>query len=267
MPATASPDFRGQTIARERLLRPYPHFDAVNTTTNEGTSSYHALQVGLNRRFSGGYTLSGNYTLSRFTEATEFLNPADPTPWEGISSQDVPHRLTISGIWEVPVGRGRRFGANLARAVDMIVGGWQFQGIYTLQSGFPIAFGNILFTGELDDIALSGSEQDLQQWFNVDAGFNRVAAQQLASNVRTFPLRLESVRSDRNNNVDLSVIKNAWLGGDQQLQFRLEAINALNHPQFPVPNTTPTAAAFGTISASNQRNYARRVQVTVKFLF
>jgi outer membrane receptor protein involved in Fe transport len=267
MPASAGPDFRGQTIPRERLLRPYPHFDAVNTTTNEGTSSYHALQVGLNRRFSGGYTLSGNYTLSRFTEATEFLNPADPTPWEGISSQDVPHRLTISGIWEVPVGRGRRFGANLARAVDTIVGGWQFQGIYTLQSGFPIGFGNLLFTGEFDAIALSGSEQSLQRWFNVDAGFNRVAAQQLASNARTFPLRLDSVRSDNNNNLDLSVIKNAWLGGDQQLQFRLEAINALNHPQFPVPNTTPTAATFGTISASNQRNYARRVQVTVKFLF
>jgi hypothetical protein len=67
--------------------------------------------------------------------------------------------------------------------------------------------------------------------------------------------------------MDLSVIKNASLGGDQQLQFRLEAINALNHPQFPPPNITPTAQSFGTISASNQRNYARRVQVTVKFLF
>jgi hypothetical protein len=267
MPSTAGAAFRGQTIARERLLRPYPHFDAVNTTTNEGRSWYNSLQVGLQRRFSRGYTLSGNYTLSRFTEQIEFLNPADPIPWKGISNQDVPHRLSISGIWEVPVGRGRRFGASLPAAVNAVVGGWQFQGIYTLQSGFPIGFGNVLFTGDLDDIALQGSEQSLEQWFNVDAGFNRVPGQQLVSNVRTFPLRLDSVRTDKVNNVDLSVIKNASLGRGQQLQFRLEAINALNHPQFPGPNATPTDLSFGRISASNQRNYARRVQVTIKFLF
>lgn len=267
MPSTAGAAFRGQTIARERLLRPYPHFDAVNTTTNEGRSWYNSLQVGLQRRFSRGYTLSGNYTLSRFTEQTEFLNGADPLPWKGISNQDVPHRLSISGIWEVPVGRGRRFGASLPAAVNAVVGGWQFQGIYTLQSGFPIGFGNVLFTGDLDDIALQGSEQSLERWFNVDAGFNSVPAQQLVSNVRTFPLRLDSVRTDNVNNVDLSVIKNASLGRGQQLQFRLEAINALNHPQFPGPNATPTDLSFGRISASNQRNYARRVQVTIKFLF
>ncbi len=267
MPATAGAVFRAQTIARERLLRPYPQFDTVNTTTNEGTSWYHALQVGLQRRFSAGYTLSGNYTYSSFTEAIDFLNAADPSPWKGISSQDVPHRLTVSGIWEVPVGRGRRFGANLPAGVDAIVGGWQFQGIYTYQSGFPIGFGNLIFTGDIDNIGLSGSDQTLARWFNVDAGFNRTSGQELGSNVRTFPLRLDSVRTDNLNNVDLSVIKNASLAGARQLQFRLEAINALNHPQFPGPNTTPTQVAFGTISASNQRNYARRVQVTLKLLF
>ena len=249
------------------MLRPYPQFDAVNTSTNEGWSWYHSLQAGLQRRFSGGYTLGANYTFSRFTEATEFLNGADPGPWEGISSQDVPHRLSVSGIWEVPVGRGRRYGANVPAGLDAVIGGWQVQGIYSYQSGFPIGFGNIIFTGDLDAIALSGDDQSLARWFNVDAGFNRVSGQELAMNVRTFPLRLDSVRTDNLNNVDLSVIKNASVGAGKQLQFRLEAINALNHPQFPGPNTTPTQVAFGTISASNQRNYARRVQVTLKFLF
>jgi Carboxypeptidase regulatory-like domain/TonB dependent receptor-like, beta-barrel len=267
MPPTAGSAFRGQTIARERLLRPYPHFDAVNTTTNEGRSWYHALQAGVQRRFSRGYTIGANYTYSRFTEAIDFLNGADPSPWEGISSQDVPHRLSVSGIWEVPVGSGRRFGANVPAALNALIGGWQVQGIYTYQSGFPIGFGNIIFTGDLDDIALSGSDQTLSQWFNTDAGFNKTPGQELGSNVRTFPLRLDSVRTDNLNNVDLSVLKNLSLRTGRALQFRLEAINALNHPQFPGPNTTPTQVAFGTISASNQRNYARRVQVTLKLVF
>jgi hypothetical protein len=267
MPVTAGSAFRGQNIARERLLRPYPHFDAVNTTTNEGWSWYHALQAGLHRRFSSGYTISANYTFSRFTEATDFLDASDANPWEGVSSQDVPHRLTVNGIWELPIGRGRRFASDLSPGLDALIGGWQVQGIYTYQSGFPIGFGNLLFTGNLDDVALPGSDQTLQRWFNTDAGFNKISSQQLASNIRTFPFRLDSVRADTLSNLDLSVIKNASLGGGRSLQLRVEAINALNHPLFPGPNTTPTQVAFGTISASNQQNYARRGQVTVKFLF
>jgi hypothetical protein len=268
MPATAGNVFRSATIMRDRLLRPYPHFDAVNTTTNEGWSWYHALQTGLQKRFSAGYTLGLNYTFSQFTEATEFLNADDPTPWEGISSQDTPHRLSVSGILELPFGRGRRFGTNAHPAVEILAGGWQLQGIYTYQTGFPVGWGNVLFTGNLDDIALPGSERSVARWFNTDAGFNKVTAQQLASNVRTFPLRLDSVRVDDVNNVDISVIKNVTIAGEKKLQFRFESINALNHPLLATGlNSTPNAAAFGQIVTSAQTNYARRTQVLMKFLF
>src|SRR4029077_9004588 len=115
--------------------------------------------------------------------------------------------------WEIPVGRDRRFGASMPAALEAAIGGWQLQGIYNYQTGFPLGFGNIIFTGNLDDIALSAADRSLARWFNTDAGFNRVAAQQLGSNLRTFPLRLDSVRTDDVNNFDLSVIKNARLGG------------------------------------------------------
>ena len=140
LPTTAITDLRGANIQRQRLLRPYPQFDAVNTTTNEGKSWYHALQTGLQRRFSGGYTIGANYTFSRFTEQIDFLNAADPEPIKVVSRQDVPHRLTVNGILELPFGRGRRFGGNANGAVDAFIGGWQVQGIYTYQSGFPIGF-------------------------------------------------------------------------------------------------------------------------------
>jgi len=269
MPATAGTVFRSATIPRERLLRPYPQFDAVNTTTSEGWSWYHSLQTSLQKRFSAGYTAGVTYTYSRFTEATEFLNGADPEPWEGISSQDVPHRLSINGIYELPFGRERRFGSNANAAVNALIGGWQVAGIYTLQSGFPIGnFPNLFFTGNLDDIALDNPT--IAEWFNVDAGFNRDSGQQPVSNVRTFPLRIDSVRGDTTNNVDLSILKNTKLQGDKMLQFRFEAINAFNHPQFPLPtgnSLSPIQTSFGQVVTSAQQNYARRIQMMLKFIF
>ena len=141
LPATGIAGLRGANISRDRLLRPYPQFDSVNTTTNEGESWYNALQVGLQRRFAGGYTLGANYTYSQFEEATEFLNAGDPTPWRGISSQDVPHRLTVNGIWELPVGDGRRYGSDAPAVVSVLISGWQFSGIYTYQIRVPPGLG------------------------------------------------------------------------------------------------------------------------------
>jgi hypothetical protein len=267
LPSTAAAALQGTNIARERLLRPYPQFDAVNTTTNEGWSWYHSLQLNLQRRLANGYTVAASYTYSKFTEATEFLNASDPEPWEGVSSVDTPHRLTINGIYELPFGRGKSIGADASGVVSVLISGWQFSGIYTYQSGFPLSWGNIIFTGNLDDIDLPSSEQTLARWFNTDAGFNKVTAQQLASNVRTFPLRLDNVRGDAINNVDISLIKNTQIAG-KTLEIRFDSLNALNHPYFAaIANTTPTAAAFGTVTASTQVNYARRTQVAVKFLF
>ena len=269
MPTTAGSAFQGVNIVRERLLRPYPQFDAVNTTTNEGESWYNALQLNLKRRFSGGYTVSSSYTYSKFTEAIDFLNAADPEPWKGISSVDTPHRLTVDGILELPFGRARRFGSNAPAPIAVLISGWQLSGIYTLQSGFPLTWGNIIFTGNLDDIDLPASERSTARWINTDAGFNKVTAQQLGSNVRTFPLRLEKVRAHGVQNFDLSLIKNTDVRG-KRVELRIDALNALNHPQFPAGgslNLTPTQAAFGQISASTQQNYARRVQVSAKFTF
>jgi hypothetical protein len=266
LPTTGIAALRGNNIVRERLLRPYPQFDAVNTTTNEGKSWYNALQLSLQRRFASGYTIATSYTYSKFEEAIDFLNAGDPEPWRGVSTADTPHRLTVNGIWELPFGEGRRFGAEAPPALSVLISGWQMSGIYTYQSGFPLGWGNIIYTGNLDDIDLPKSERTVERWFNTDAGFNKNSAQQLGSNVRTFPLRLSNVRGSDVNNVDLSLIKNTRISG-KTIEIRFDSLNALNSPSFPGPNTTPTAAAFGTISASTQLNYARRTQVSLKFLF
>jgi Carboxypeptidase regulatory-like domain len=267
MPATASATWRSTTIARERLLRPYPHFDAVNTTTNEGESWYSGLQVQIDRRFANGYTIGASYTYSRFEEALDFLNAADAEPWRGVSAEDVPHRLTINGIMELPFGKGRRFAKDVHPVLDILIGGWQVAGVYQLQSGVPVGFGNIFFTGNIDDIDLPRSERTRERWFNTDAGFVKASGAQPGSNIRTFPLRLDNVRTHEANNVDLSLIKNTSVGNGRTLQFRFEALNALNHVLLPGPNTGVTVAEFGQVSASTQNNYPRRVQAMVKFIF
>ena len=256
------------TIARERLLRPFPQFDTVTTTTNEGYSWYHSMQLRLDKRFSRGYTVGVSYTFSKFMEAVELLNAADPRPIEVIAAGDRPHRVSVSGIYELPFGKGRSFLSETNPIVSKIISGWQVTGIYAFQSGPPLEFGNIIFTGNLRDIPIPESQMTIQRRFNTDAGFVRAANAQLASNVRTFPLRFGFIRGDNVNNFDLSLIKNTQITERVRLQLRAEFLNAFNHPLFPNPVTDPTSANFGSISgASNQANYPRRTQLHVKVIF
>jgi carboxypeptidase family protein len=263
MPSNAASALRGSVIDRFRLLVPFPQFDAVNTTVNDGYSWYHSLQTSLNKRFSSGYTLGLNYTYSKFMQATEFLNGGDLLPHEIISDGDRPHRFSLSGIYELPFGKGRMLFADVNKATSYIISGWQISTVYQYQSGAPIGFGNVFFNGNIGDIALSGDEQTLARWFNTD-GFVRTDP---ANNLRTFPFRISNVRSDSINNIDFSVIKKTEILENKNFEFRAEFLNALNHPLFPGPQTGVTNAAFGQVPASTQANYARRIQMTLKFTF
>jgi hypothetical protein len=170
LPSNAISDLRGNFIQRQRLLRPFPQFDAVNTTTNEGYSWYHSLQVNMNKRFSKGYTLGMNYTYSKFMQATEFMNGDDPLPTEVISDADRPHRFSLSGIYELPFGKGRKFFADSNKVASYVISGWQISTVYQFQSGAPLGFGNVIYNGNIGDIALSGDQRSPQRWFN-NTGF------------------------------------------------------------------------------------------------
>lgn len=260
----------GANIARERLLRPFPHFDAVNTTTNQGYSWYHSMQMQVEKRFTRGYTLQASYTFSKFMEAVEYLNPADTRPVEVIAPDDRPHRFVASGIWELPFGKNRAIGSSISGVGSYLISGWQVSGIYTFQSGPALNWGNVIFTGDVKNIRLPRNQQTVEKWINVDAGFNRVAAEQLASNVRTFPLRFGSIRADKVNNVDIGFIKKTFIGESRkEFQFRAELLNAFNHPLLFTGqiNLNPAQAAFGQITAGTQENYPRRVQLTARFQF
>jgi hypothetical protein len=241
----------GQTITRAQLLRPYPQFNNIQELEPVGHSMYHSLQTQVQKRFSRGFTINLSHTWSKLLDGVAFLNPADPSSWYGISQYDRPSRLAINGLWEVPVGRGRLVGGNMPKWLDTMVGGLQIAGHVVRQSGQALDLGNIIFNGDPDSIALPNGSRSASRWFNVDAGFNRSAAAQLANNIRTFPLRFTSLRGDGQATWNFSGIKNISLTERTRLQLRADSFNALNHPNFNLPNVTPTAAAFGTISSQN----------------
>jgi hypothetical protein len=243
----------GTNISRANLLRPFPHFSGVSVNEPIGYSWYHSLQSRLEKRFSRGYTFQLSYTWSRTMEAIEFLNAVDPLPYESASALDRPHRVVASGIWELPFGRGRSFGAKLPRPVDFFTGGWQLNGVVQKQSGPPLGFGDVwtLFTGDPSSVKLSKDRRNVDRWFNTDAGFNKNVAQQLASNLRASPLRFGGIRADGQSRWDFSAIKNFAIGERAKFQFRAECLNAWNHPNLSTPNTTPTSTAFGTITGQD----------------
>jgi hypothetical protein len=253
-------------ISRANLLRPYPQFNNVSFMENTGYSWYHSLQTRLEKRFSRGFTFQISYTWSKSMEATEFLNPQDPVPYESISALDRPHRFVASGIWEIPVGRGRAFGSSLPFLVDLFAGGWQLNGILQKQSGAPLGFGDVwtLFSGDPDSIVLPKDQRSVDRWFNTNAGFNRNNNQQLASNIRVSPLRFGNIRADGQSRWDFSAIKSFRLAEKVTMQFRAECLNAWNHPNLGSPNTTPTNTAFGTITS---QDVPRTWQFSLKLSF
>ena len=166
LPSNAIGDLSGANVQRQRLLRQFPQFNDVNTTTNDGYSWYHSLQVNMDKRFSRGYTLGANYTYSRFMEAISYLNAPDPRPAEVVSDADRPHRFSLSGIYELPFGKGRKFFADTNKVASYVISGWQIATVYQFQSGAPIGFGNAIYNGDLRNIALSGDAQSPQRFFD-----------------------------------------------------------------------------------------------------
>jgi len=235
----------------------------VGSYQNNGYSWYHSAQMRFEKRFGGGLSASLSYTFSKLMEAVSYLNGFDLRPEEVISSQDRPHRTTLNWLYELPFGKGRHFGAPPNKVASFLVSGWQFQGILTKQSGAPLGFGNAIFSGNLKDVP-TGSK-DVNRWFNVNAGFERDNTRQLASNVRRLSTRFAGIRADGPDNWDLSLIKNSSVTERINIQFRAEAINAMNHPQFTAPNTAPANTAFGVVTG--EFAWPRVIQFGMKVLF
>ena len=260
----AGTGLNGANVARSQLLRPYPQFTSISATETNGQSDFHAFQARVERRMANGVTVQLAYSLSRTMIETGYLNDADATLERVISNFDRKHTFVSSGLVELPFGRNRRFGSHWSGVTNAALGGWQVGYIFKAQSGAPLGFGNFLFAEGKGIGDIMADNPTVDQWFNVNA-FNRASAQQLVSNVRTQPSRFADVRGPGYAVLDLSLLKNVSVGGSRQLQFRLEAYNALNRANLQNPNTNTISTALGTITAQN--GLPRQMQIAVRVSF
>jgi hypothetical protein len=260
------PLFTSNTISREKMLQPYPHFGTVQYSDPIGYSWFHSLQARLEKRFSHGFTLQTSYTWSRAMEASSFLNGADAMPYESLANIDRAHRVVGSGIWELPFGKGRKFANKLSGPLDFFIGGWQVSGVAQRQSGQPIDWGQMVVLGDSTQLRLPSNERNTDRWFNTSIFARGSVATALtpASNVRTFPLRFSDVRFDSQRRWDFSLNKTFRINESARVRFRADTFNALNMPVLRGPNTNATSGAFGTITAQEP---PRSFQFSLQMMF
>ncbi|MDR3704016.1 MAG: TonB-dependent receptor, partial [Candidatus Sulfopaludibacter sp.] len=145
--------------------------------------------------------------------------------------------------------------------LDSLAGGWQLSGVYTLQSGPLLTWGNYLYYGgplNLHTAQPTGTAFDITR-------FNTIANQQLANNIQTFDLQFNNLRRDPTNQIDMSLDKDFRFGERRYIQVRFEAYNLENHVTFGAPTTAPTNLAFGIIGA--QANTPRRLETALRLVW
>jgi hypothetical protein len=263
------------TVARGQLLKPYPQYqDLFEIFATRGNSIYHSLQLSVEKRFSRGFTLLGAFTASKVIDDSSqagsgqlfptIQDPTDLRAERSIDPQDVSQRLVISGVWELPFGRGRHFGRNLSRWADLAIGGWQLNGVSTFAKGQPLIMTSI-GAGRPNVVGTpkqySGAIQDrLAHYFDTSA-YAVPAAFTYGNSSPTAP----NLRSAGIANYDLSLFKSFSITERMRAQLRFESFNAFNRVQFAAPGTQAGTANFGVITA--QSNNPRELQVALKILF
>ncbi|MEO8657216.1 MAG: TonB-dependent receptor [Bryobacteraceae bacterium] len=268
----------GPTIPRGQLLRPYPQFDSVSAVQPpSGMSTYQALNLSLNRRFSQGLQFLVTFTASKYLATPEgnegwaagnaqgVRNWYDTSLEKSLMSNDIPKSFVSSFIYELPVGTKKKL-APSNKIVNGIIGNWQVSGVMTLKSGFPLAmtttsnntnsYGGNQRPNQVADPHVSNPTLD--EWFNT-AAFVQPAAFTFGSVPRTMP----NLRSPDLRNLDATLQKNFPLGGEsRRLQIRAEFYNFTNHTNLYAPNTQFGNTNFGVITGSLP---GRSVQLGARF--
>jgi hypothetical protein len=278
------------TVPREQLLLPYPQYTGVSYSGEGiGDSTYESLQVKAEKRFSGGNSVLVAYTHSKLISDTDTITGwlesggvGGVQNWNNLNNEkslasfDVPDRLVISYVLDVPVGKGRKFLTNANHFVDAAVGGWGVEGVTTIQEGFPLHLTvnssnlNAFNSGSQRpnvipgcNLQMSGSATSLlNEYFNTSC-FTQPAPFTFGDESRNDPI----LRSPGEANWDFSAFKNFNLTpeGRVHLQFRAEFFNIFNRVQFGYPGQSLGSSSFGQITSI--ANSPRLVQFALKLGF
>jgi hypothetical protein len=296
----------GTTVAYNQLLRPFPEFVYLNWARSlpGAQSAYDALNLKFNKQFSNGLSLLSTYVWSKALDdgSEDFIGWTIGNMWRdsynpkldyAISTHDVPHSFATALVYDLPYGRGKRFGSGAPKVVSGILGNWQLSGVVRLTSGLPMLppyysndnpLGNYGFPGNgLPDVVgdPTPAHQTANNWINaaafrdpnLDANGNPTPVARFGNE----PARMTQIREGATKNVDFAVAKGFKVTERVNTQFRAEFLNALNHPQYGgefygsyygssnITNCLDCGYPFGQVIGT--RNDPRNIQFSLKISF
>ncbi|MDP9160203.1 MAG: carboxypeptidase regulatory-like domain-containing protein [Acidobacteriota bacterium] len=261
---------------------------------------YNAFQASLNKRFANGFNMLAAYTFAKNLGNADgnvggfIQNSHRPDLEHGPVVPDIRHRFTISYLYELPMGRARRFAGDLSGIGDAIVGGWQVAGITTMQSGEAVTgvmSSDLSNTGSFsyrpDQIAnpynfsfdtlsqatnfacSNPGHQTLDCWYN-QAAFAVPALAPGQQSAHSFgDSRVGNLRGPKLIDFDLVLQKNFAVRESQQLEFRAEFFNLFNHPNFGLPGGASAVPVDvpGGASITNTATDNRQIEFALKYMF
>lgn len=274
-----------KTVALAQTLLPYPQFTSISESQSTGYSRYNALDVKLQKRFSHGLTAVLAYTWSSNWDnlygspvsGLNTLNPNAAAPQDNYNQKgeysratnDIPNRFTAAVNYELPVGRGKRILGNANRIVDAAIGGWKINDVTILENGGPLPIVQTdLSSGTYGTTGVGGSGQrpnlvpgvnpcysgspknrlgggnGAKPYFNLDA-FTPALPYTYGNAPRTL-----NCYGPGYENSDISINKSFKITGKVNFEFRAEALNAFNTPEFSQPKVTLTFQSTGLTSAT-----------------
>jgi hypothetical protein len=274
-----------------------PQFSALSANSSIGKGSYHAMQWTIRKRFNSGLQFDLNYTWSKSIDLGStpeggtfsgfVINTFNPSQMRGVSSYDVTHSVNANFIYELPFGRGKKFGRGMNRALDAIVGGWEITGLYRQTSGLPFHMingqrwptnwnlgGNATPNGQpIPAVVSTGNATGIagpNLWQDPAAAFAAYRYDFPGESGGRYNLRGEGLFD-----IDSGVYKNFTMpwSEKQRLQFRWESYNLTNTTRFdPTCGSASGGGSCGnTLSASTfgklttQLGTPRQMQFALRF--
>jgi len=276
------------TVYHPPGARPNPNVGSGTQWFDQGTSSYHGLDVSLTKRASRGLTFKANYTYGKImdynsailapsagNEPSKLYSPYYRRLNRGVGSYSLAHQFNAYTSYQLPFGNGQRFGSGSTGVVDKLIGGWQWNGSFRVAGGFPftpLAGSNTSGTG--DD-----SNSDVPNWNPNFKGPVILGRPDQWFDPRAFVLPVQgtfgnvargSLRGPGLFNVDTSFLKRIRISEGLNVQFRAEAFNVLNHPNFAYPNEVVFAGRDYSSSGgviTNTATTSRQIQFALKLIF
>lgn len=275
----------------------------VKISQTEGASNYNALQAVYRQHLMAGLELTANYTYAKSltdnygyygvtnTSGQYYQQDAyDPAAEWGPSGFDIRHSLSMTGVYDLPFGRGKRFGANWNRFIDTALGGWKLSGTDVTYSGFPVTASSpanysstvFAFTGaarpnQLRPLKVQGEGHSIKAYWGTymqsgGAGYacgpdtdNGTCVFQQQSNSGFGALRPFALRGPGFEQIDMSVAKAFTVWHEQHFDFRGDFFNAFNIVSYRSPDATVSDANFGQITNTNSTE--RHIQLSLKYVF